>query len=628
MLCVALQRGLDVRALSQVLDTQRIREWVYLGEDSIWRVAAESAISSRAYRLNIADLLDEMSWRLRQPYIDWIGQLSLLNDSLEWWASELAAKTPYSRLYIRICLLAVGRELIARGFDRPTLIVCSSPALYDEVVCFASERGIEIQQLPTESWFPKLRSATELGRRYGQGAYRRMRRLTGHVFGTGQAALESELSYRRRLLAQRGIAPGGDFSGEDAILLFTWVDQRNFGPDGRYRDPHLGPLGEMLRAQGCRVAYVPTLLASAPFADVVDRLRQTGERLFFPELYVSDKERKDCYRRASKFRPLVPEELMVSHVPVQRLACENVEEKRMELARMLTYERMVANLSAVGVCPREIIHTFEGHSWEQVLAWSVRRHMPDTRVVGYDNVNFSRMALCLYPARCEYGLRPLPDRIVTNGPRFREILLAENIPPSLVTVGCGLRHAYLWDQPVARFQSDQNGQGRVTRVLVATAMSLGDAVELVTKALEAFAGDREYEVIVKYHPGMDGKLAMRYLGELAHSENILYVTDPIHELLPSADIILYTYSVVCYEALYYGVPPVFVKSESFLNLDQLDATPEVRWEARTPEDLRRVAGEIMGMSTVERRTWRKRSFEIVRAALAPITPESVAAFLI
>ena len=35
--------------------------------------------------------------------------------------------------------------------------------------------------------------------------------------------------------------------------------------------------------------------------------------------------------------------------------------------------------------------------------------MPETQVIGYDNVNFSRLALSLYPARSEIGLRPLPD---------------------------------------------------------------------------------------------------------------------------------------------------------------------------------------------------------------------------
>lgn len=628
MLYVTQQRDVNPGALSRELEAHGIRQWLYLGEDSAWRVQTELAISSGARRVSIANLLDEMSWKLRQPYIDWIGELSRLNHSSEWWASELAAKNPYRRLYVRICSLAVARQLIINGFDCPTLIVCRSLALFDEVVRFASGTGATLQQLPGATALPIFPTIGKAGRRYLRGAYRRLRLFAGPLFGKDQRSLESYPAYRRRLLARKGVRAGPDFAGEDAILLFTWVDHRNFTADGGYRDPHLGPLAEMLRDRGYQVAYVPRVLPTIPFDEAVDRLLQTGERLFFPELYVSDQDRKNCHRRAWRFKPVVPADLMVCDVPVHRLVREHLEEMRQGLAETLTYECLIANLSADGVHPRQIIHTFEGHSWEQVLAWSVRRHMPNTKVIGYDNGNFTRMALSMYPARWEYGLRPLPDRIVTNGPLYRRILLAENIPSSLVKVGCGLRHAYLWDVPVDPPRCEGAGHNRAIRVLVATAMGFGDSVELVTKAVQAFGGDAGYEVIVKCHPTLDGKQVMRHLDALAQHDNVRFVTTPMPELLPSVHIVLYTYTVVCYEALQHGVPPVFVNAESFLNLDQLEATPDVRWEATTPEDLRRVAWQITHMTAEERHDWQRRASEVVRVALAPITPQCVDAFLI
>ena len=110
MLYVARQLDMPPRTFAWELKANGIQQWLYLGEDRTWRMQAESAIGSEVHRVSIADLLDEMSWKLRQPYIDWIGELSQLNHSLEWWASELAAKNPYNQLYIRICLLAVARH--------------------------------------------------------------------------------------------------------------------------------------------------------------------------------------------------------------------------------------------------------------------------------------------------------------------------------------------------------------------------------------------------------------------------------------------------------------------------------------------------------------------------------------
>jgi len=284
---------------------------------------------------------------------------------------------------------------------------------------------------------------------------------------------------RRRLLADRGVTAGTNFAGEDAILLFTWVDHRNFFADDGYRDPHLGPLTKMLRERGYRVAYVPRVLHKIPFDKAVDRLLQTGERLFFPELFVTDSELKTCRQRAEQFEPTIPVESMVCDVPVYHLAQEQIEHNRRVLAQRLTYEPLITNLSASGIHPRQIIHPCEGHSWEQVLAWSVRRHMPHTKIVGYDTGVFSRLFLSMYPARTEYDLRPLPDRIVTNGPLAREILLAGGVPPETVATGCDLRHTDLWKEAVHSGDATFRADSRPICILVATAIGFGDSVELV-----------------------------------------------------------------------------------------------------------------------------------------------------
>lgn len=628
MLYVTLQRTVNPAALARELQAHGIRQWIYLGEDSAWRVQAESVISSFADRLSIADLLDEMAWQLRQTYIDWVGQLSLLNDSLEWWASELAAKNALRGFYVRLCSLGVARQLILKGFGRPTLMVCSSSALCDEVLGLASQAGVAVQRLSEAGTPRSFRAIGRLCGRYIRGVDRRLRVVAGPLCGRSQSSLDGFASYRRRLLMHKGVRAGSGFAGDDAILLFTWVDQRNFTSDGRYRDPHLGALAEMLRERGYRVAYVPRVLETISFDEAVDRLLQSGEQLFFPEVYISGADRRTCYWRARRFKPAVPADLMVCGLPVHRLAHEYFQDKRNDVPEALAYECLIANLSSAGMRPRQIIYTCEGHSWEHVLVWSVRRYMPNTKVVGYENVNFSRMSLSMFPAQCEYGLRPLPDCIVTNGPLYRHILLSENFRSSLVKVGSALRHTYLWELPVDSHRDGARNRDGTMRILVITGIGFGESVELATKAVKAFGGDSRCEVLVKCHPMLDGNVVRSHLGAQANYDNVHFVTNPVSELLPSVDIMLYTYTSVCYEALQHGVPPVFVKAESLLNMDQLEAAPDVRWEATTPEDLRCVAREIAAMTPDDRRAWREKAAQVVRAALAPITPESISAFVL
>jgi hypothetical protein len=620
---VVLKRDVKFDGFSTQLREMGIHQWLYLGEDSTWRVRAERAALSDIPRISISDRLDEMAWRLRQPYIDWIGKLSQLNNSLEWWASELAGKNVYSFFYTRVCLLGVGMQLISAGFDRPTLVVCSTPALFEEFNRFALSIGAKPRKLTTDGTFVNADAIHKWVGKYFDGVCRRSRAIAGRLLGS-----KGHYAYVRRILADQGVTKDVDFDGDDLILFFTWVDHRNFASDGQYRDPHFGPLPDMLRDLGCRIVFVPRVLNTIPYEEAIEKLIQTGESFLFPELFLSDSEREACQRRAKRFNPTIPASATICEVPVVNLARELIAQYVGAHSEKLTHEPLIANLAGFGVYPRQIIHTQEGHTWEQALAWSVRQYMPNTKVVGYDNLTFSRMMLPMYSAQNEYGIRPLPDRIVTNGPLSKKTFLGEGMPEEIVEAGGALRHTYLWEEPIQpRNESDFDIETGNIRILIATAIGLGDSVELVEKASQAFGGVSGYDIIVKCHPTLKIEDVVAHLGELAERDNISFVTTPIAELLPSVHILLYTHTAVCYEALHLGVMPVYVRAENFLNLDKLDSLPEIRWIATTPEDLCRVVREILGMSKEERRVWQKRAGQIVRSALAPLTAKNVSGFL-
>jgi hypothetical protein len=343
---------------------------------------------------------------------------------------------------------------------------------------------------------------------------------------------------------------------------------------------------------------------------------------------MEDSEWQTCLKRARQFAPVIPEDSSIGDVPVYRLAQEQVDEHRYALAGSLSYETLIANMVSRGVQPRQIIHPCEGHSWEQALAYAVRRYSPDTSVVGYDAGVFSPLVLSMYPAKDEYGLRPLPERIVTHGPLHSEALLAGGARQENIKSGCGLRHSYLWKENTSPIDVSVVDYERPIRVLVAPGIGLGDAVESGAKAARAFGGDSRYEVVIKCHPLTGADIVVRHLGELAQQENVCFVDKPMGELLPSARLLLYTFTSVCFEALQHDVFPIFVRSESFLNLDKLEIAPDVRWVATTPADLRRIAEQISHMSVDEHRAWQSKAYDVVRAALAPITSDCVDAFLV
>ncbi len=422
-------------------------------------------------------------------------------------------------------------------------------------------------------------------------------------------AFERTPGHRRRVLETLGAEPLRDFSGEGTVLLVTWLDKRSFSQAGAYTDPHLGPLGTMLAERGLRVARLAKVLLHAGFEQVAGALLATGERAVFPDAYLSGADWRDCEQRVARFTAAIPGSTRVGGLPFARLAREYAAEHTRAQVDALSHELLIRRLAEAGVRPERIVFPWEGHAWEQVLIGAARTHMPECRLIGYDNLNFSSLALSLYPSAGEVGIRPLPDVVVTNGPTFSGVLRASAFPGDRIRTGCALRHVHLWDAPASTTRHEGF-------VLAAGSIDTGQSIELLRKASAAF-GD---ELLARLHPASDARRIRAALPSY-----VRYSDEPLSELLGRARMMLYTYSVVPYEALAAGTPPVFVRSESMLDLDQLEPSPDVRWVARTPEDLRQVAAEIASMP--DRSEWERPRSRRREAALAPGGPGCLEQFL-
>lgn len=494
--------------------------------------------------MSAADDLQRTAWELRAPFLAWCAELGQANDSVEWWASPLAARNPYERFFEHLCKAALGLE-------------------------------------PPQASTPAVR---------GPGLFRRAT--------TRLAVNDHDPRHRRRVLALHGLDAPRAFDGD--ALLFTWVDARSFHEDGSYRDPHLGRLAAMLRERGLEVAFLARVLPGFPFEDAVRRLAASGETFLFPDAYLTLDDHRWCAARANAYVPELREGPIAD---ADALAREHLTAGRSAHAAALAYEPLVRRLRDAGVRPTRIVHTYEGHAWELTLARSTRRHLPATAVVGYENLNMPRLALSMFPGPGEP--RPLPHRLVTNGPAYADVLLAEGWPRETVRVGCGLRHEALWNLP--RASALRHG-----RVVAATEIDPLRASELAAKAVAAL-GDG---VVVKAHP---------LVPRSALPGGARLDDRPLAELLATADVLLHTTSSAAYEALALGVPPVFVRSDSSLDLDPLEFAPDLHWTARTPDELRATVAAIGALPDLE--AWRGRAREAAQQVIAPPAELCLDAFL-
>lgn len=555
-----------------------LRRWVYVGEDPAWALAAESGALQGLERLSIRADLNRCASALRRPYLDWIADLGVRNDSPEWWASELAAKNVYTFLFQRLCAIAAVSDHLEDGL----LVVCSTPAQARTVGDLARERGLHAEVRAHD------------------------RRLSRLVRETGYGVVRG--TQRARPSAVRPVRGG---TALDALLV-TWVDDRNFDGEGRYRDPHFGPLPRLLRDAGLEVALLARVLPTAPYRETLRRLRGCGERVLVPEAYVTASDRRTCWRAARRFEPAIPGDARVGPVPAARLARELALDQRMPQAEALHYRALMRRLAEADIRPARIIVPWEGHAWETTLFDATRAYLPETEVIAYENLNFSRLALSLYPGRAELGVRPLPDRVVTNGRTFARVLRDEGFPPERVHAGCALRHEHLYDEHGRLKQAERSAPAFV---LAAGSIDAAQTIEMVHAVHGAFGAD----ALVKLHPASDTQ-RIRDAAPAA----VRYGERPIGELLTEARAMVYTYSIVPYEALAAGVPPIFYGSAALLDLDQLEPTPAVRWTGTTADELR----DALAAAEAHAQTpaWHDAAATAVREAFSPVSASCITAF--
>ncbi len=80
MIAIADQREMDSAALATAMERRGLTSWIYLGEDTTWRVRAEASLPPGIRRVSLAGQLDRVSRDLRQPYLDLIGSLPARNN--------------------------------------------------------------------------------------------------------------------------------------------------------------------------------------------------------------------------------------------------------------------------------------------------------------------------------------------------------------------------------------------------------------------------------------------------------------------------------------------------------------------------------------------------------------------
>jgi len=142
--------------------------------------------------------------------------------------------------------------------------------------------------------------------------------------------------------------------------------------------------------------------------------------------------------------------------------------------------------------------------------------------------------------------------------------------------------------------SAERWKGDKPVILVTPSIERSEAVALIWKIFKAFGHRGEYKVVIKCHPAMPFEKISGYLNVKLPKHFIISDT-PVAELLKKSNVLLYTDSTTCVEAIAVGVPPVHVESDLSVDLDKLDFNPGVRASARSTEEIVKCVKDAVSM---------------------------------
>ena len=542
--------------------------WAFLCGDYVRYRAWQDALGPGE---RVSDLMAAAQRELRRPFLDAITELGRRNASLGWWTSRLSERNPQvSPLFERCCHLKVATEL-ERRVDGPLLIVSDSVA---------------VLAMSGEYWVghpPRGRRAE----RSGRAAWRALR-----------FALEG-----------LGRKPGlGRPAPGRCVAIRTWLDDSCFGDDGSFRDRYFPGLAEWFEQRGHRVVTLPVFV-NVTRRDAWHWLRDHPREFVAPGDFIGLRDRMLALRAHAR-----QARRRLGHVAVAGLDVTALfEEERLRVRfdrgslEAAAWSRVPGHLARAGLDIEVLVHEYENMIDEKALILGARAGSPGTKLVGFQHSALAPALLCIYVTPGEAEFAPLADRVVCNGPLFRDILVREGMPADRAVVGRALRYPHLLHA------SPTAARGR--DVLLLLPLTVDAAAELLNKCFTAFEG-LDARVLVKRHPMSNRAALLAAAGADALPAGWEWVDGGMAAVLARAGVAVSLASASLQEALAAGVPVVPVGRDAALTINPLAWYDDLGRPVYEPDALRERVDELMALDGDEYAAYRRRADEVLEESFA------------
>lgn len=588
-------------------------KWAYIGEDFIEFQTIQSMIPENGLMIDFERILRKNVHLLRKPYIDYIGTLSLKNHSLHWWAGALSEKNPFiSKTFFYSCQIKTCLDILEKEGDGLDIF------FFIEKKCLREALLVNINSLRGQNVITR--------ERFWQGVADSIKNIKTFITKKGHFKLSniyriflSKYIYRSR----KEITKNDE---KENIFLFTWITRPPF--EGKsYKDSFYGNLTEIARVKYPykRVSIVPYTLGTISYKENLKKIRESDENFIEPWSFLTIGDILGSLLTSIRNRPKGLQYPKFQGMDISPIIYHDLKQEWLDkrLPTDLLFHRLVERWKKQGYGIDRFIYLFENHTWEKMFISAFRKYYPDTVLIGYQHSTIPENMLNHFFSENELGITPLPDRIITNGEYSTKLLEKYGYPESILKKGGAIRFSGLFEQEMKIVPGINNKR---PGLLVTPPIGMLESIELIKKIHDAFASIEDYDIIIKCHPAMPFKY-FSHLLDFQMPGHFSISDKNLDDLLKEVDILFYTSSTTCIEALAIGVQVVHINSGYSLEMDPLDFAKDSRFEAGTPQEIRKAVEEIHEMPEELERERRARGIETVKYLFTPVNDETYELFL-
>jgi hypothetical protein len=532
------------RALSKlrrITTLERTARWVFLGRNYLQQRTWSQELDGVLLQESVSGPLQSTVNCLKPAYLRLIADLGRKLQSDAWWASRISERnTLVSHLFLHCCYLFLAINLIDHSTEDFVVVSDSAAVLaslkkkYQQDDCF------------TVSYWGRWQEGVNY--------------VKASVFSIAKILHLCVNGIRARWWGADGATPK-----KNVYLLHTYLEDSCFGENHKFNERYFPGLADWLKKQGKEVMILPVLSnVSKNYRDVWIWLRKSDASFVNIHRHSTFWDYINAICAAWKTATIRFPAIEMKEVNLRQLFLEERHNTAFDAINFYLYLSFPRRLRRIGINVHELIVEHENMIPEKMLALGFRRHMPETKIIGYQHSGLYPSLLCSQVIAEEAEVAPLPDKIICNGKYYLEILKSIGMPTELLREGPALRHGYLFD----REQMPLNIEP-VWDVLVLLPLMQDDAAELLHKIIAVKPDLGMQKIAVKLHPMMSAANLLDVCNLKSLPENYEFVDAGLGELLLQASVVVCMSSTVILEVAASGAKLIVLGRDAALNFNPL-----------------------------------------------------------